>query len=71
MKNAIEKLNEKYNINIHIERHRYDVYDHRGGYYTEMWCRVNGITVCVRKHKGRDLNKVLTELENQIIDALN
>lgn len=71
MKNAIEKLNEKYNINIYFERHRYDVYDHKGGYYTDILCLVNGITVCVRKHKGGDLYKVLTELENQIINALN
>lgn len=71
MKNAIEKLNEKYNINIQLERHRYDVYDHKGGYYTDIWCLVNGIIVFARKHKGGDLNKILTELENQIINVLN
>ena len=69
MKKAIEELNNKYGTDITIERCRYDVYDHRGGYFTRIWDVVNGTTVCVIKHKTSDINKILEELENKIKEA--
>lgn len=70
MKKAIEELNKKYNVDIYIERSRYDVYDHRGGYFTKFHDVINGTIVCVVKYKNDNLEDVLKELENKIIEAL-
>lgn len=70
MKKEIERLNEKYNININIERSRYDVYDHRSGYFTRLWARVNDSIICVIKDKSTSLEDVIEELESKIKVAL-
>lgn len=71
MKNEIEKLNKKYNININIEKNRYDVYDAKGGYYFKFWVIINNQAICVIKTRANSLEEKIKELEAKIKSALN
>lgn len=71
MKKEVEKLSQKYNVNINIERNRYDVYDHKSGYFTRLWARVNDSIICVIKDKTTNLEDIIEELENKIKVALD
>ena len=71
MKNKIKEIEERYNIELNIDRERLDALDNRSPYMTRVWKVINGNTVCITYTKISNIEEKMQELEEQIKKALN
>lgn len=71
MRNEIKKLEEKYNIELNIERERTDAFDNRSRYITKVWKIINEQVICITYTIFSNTEEKINELEAQIKKALN